>query len=72
MVAEVARAVFGHAGCAAGDVTEVTAALQGALAQDPAGGRRRCEVRFQARNGELQVTVSFDGGSTWRMSRPLP
>jgi hypothetical protein len=72
MVAEVARAVFGHAGCAAGDVAEVTAAFQDALAKNAAGGRRRCEVRFQARDGELEVTVSFDGGSKWRMSRRLP
>jgi hypothetical protein len=72
MVAEVARAVFGHAGYAAGDVAEVTAALQGALAKGAAGGRRRCDVRFQAHAGELQVTLLFDGGSAWRTSRPLP
>jgi hypothetical protein len=72
MVAEVARAVFGHAGCAAGDVAEVTAALQSALAKGAAGGRRRCDVRFQAHAGELQVTLSFDGLSEWRTSRPLP
>ena len=72
MVAEVARAVFGHAGYSAEAVAELTAALQSALGKGAAGGRRRCDVRFQARAGELQVAVSFDGGSEWRTSRSLP
>lgn len=72
MLAEVSRAVFGHAGYSPEAVTEWTLVLQGALSTGAAAGPRPCTVRFQAHGSELEVVVSFAGGGEWRTSRPLP
>jgi len=72
MLAEVAHAIFGHVGYAADASGELTSALSGAFAEAAAAGARRCRLRFEARQGELTLAISCDGGSDWQTSRPLP
>lgn len=71
MLVAVARAVFTHVGYPAEATGELTAALRSAVIETTSAGRR-CAVRFHAREGELQMMVSCDGGGEWRASRPLP
>jgi hypothetical protein len=71
MLAEVARAVFVHVGYSAEATGELTAALRSAVIETTSA-KRRCAVRFEAGAGQLQMTVSCDGGGEWRASRPLP
>ena len=71
MLAEVARAVFAHVGLAADAARELTSELNGALLKAAANGAQRCDLRFEARSGQLQIVVSC-GGSEWRTSRALP
>jgi hypothetical protein len=52
-------------------VAELTTALSAALSGGGARGRR-CDVRFVARNGELQIVVACAGAAEWRTKRPLP
>ena len=71
MLAEVAHAVFAHVGLTAAAAGELRSELNGALSKAAANGPRRCDLRFEARSGQLQIVVSC-GGSEWRTSRPLP
>ena len=71
MLVEVARAVFVHVGYSAEAAGELTAALRSAVIET-ATTDRPCVVRFEARAGQLRMTVSCDGGGEWRVSRPLP
>jgi hypothetical protein len=72
MIGEVMTVVLGHAGYAAPTIDELTGVVHGVLAQRTATGRRRCDVRFQAKAGELQIVVARAGAAEWRTSRPLP
>jgi len=72
MLSELCRAVLGHVGYGAPAIKELTQALSGALPQDGAKSGRRCDVRFVARGGELQIVVACTGAAEWRTTRPLP
>ena len=72
MLSEVAHAVLAHVGLAKPAVDELSRALRGALADGVAAGRRRCDVRFVAHHGDLQIVVVFDGGGRWETTRPIP
>jgi hypothetical protein len=78
MLGDVVTAVLGHVGYAAPAIEELTTVLRGVLADGAASGRRRCDVRFQARAsrpgqaGELQIVVARAGSAEWRTTRPLP
>ena len=72
MLAELTRTVLGHVGCASPAIEAVTGQLSAALAARAANGRRRCEVRFRARAGELEIVVAGTGGPGWRTTCPLP
>jgi hypothetical protein len=65
-------AVLGHVGYGAPAIAELTQAVSGALPQDGATTGRRCDVRFVARGGELQIVVACPGAAEWRTRRPLP
>ena len=71
MLAELARAVLGHVGCAHGAIDTLTGQLGVQLAERAANGRRRCEVRFRARGGELKIVVAGAGRPDWRTTCPL-
>ena len=72
MLADVAHAVLIHVGLARPAIDELSRALRGALTDGAAAGRRRCDVRFLAHAGELQIFVTYDGGARWQTTRPLP
>jgi hypothetical protein len=72
MVADLARTVLGHVGYANSAIAEVSAKLRAALAERLAGGKSRCEVRFRAGAGQLEIIVAGAGRAEWRTTRPLP
>jgi hypothetical protein len=71
MVNALCAAVLGHVGYSAPAIAELTHAVKGAL-PDGAGTGRRCDVRFVAHGGELQIVVACPGAAEWRTTRPLP
>ena len=72
MLAELARAVLGHVGCAHAAIDALTGQLGAQLAERAANGTRRCEVRFRARGRELEIVVAGAGRPEWRTTCPLP
>jgi hypothetical protein len=72
MVADLARTVLGHVGYANAAITEVSATLRSVLAERLAGGKSRCEVRFRAAAGELEIIVAGADRAEWRTTWPLP
>jgi hypothetical protein len=72
MLAEVARALLAHVGYGAAAIEELRGAIRVGLESAPPAGRPRCDVRFQAHSGQLQITIAYAGGEVWRTSRPLP
>ena len=72
MLAELARAVLGHVGCGSAAIDAVTGQLGAQLTERAANGHRRCEVRFRARGGELEIIVAGAGRPDWRTTCPLP
>ena len=72
LIGELVAVVLNHAGYAATTIDELTDLLRGVLAEGAANGQRRCDVRFQAKAGELQIVVARAGVAEWRTTRPLP
>ena len=72
MLGELCTAVLGHVGLGAPAIAELTSALSGAVAKNGANGACRCDVRFVARGGELQIVVACPGAAEWRTTRLLP
>ena len=72
MLAELAGNVLKYVGYDAAAIDELRGAMKQALKAGAANGHRRCDVRFRARSGELQISVACDGSAEWRAARPLP
>jgi hypothetical protein len=72
MLGDVCAAVLGHVGYGAAAIAELRAALSGAVAQRAGNGARRCDIRFVAHGGVLQIVVTCAGAAEWRTTRPLP
>jgi len=72
MLAELTRSVLGYIGYHSSAINALTGQLGAALAERAANGRGRCEVRFLARAGELEIVVVAAGRSDWRTTWPLP
>ena len=72
MIGELLTVVLGHAGYTAPTIAELSAVLRAVLSEGAANGQRRCDVRFQAKAGELQIVVARAGVAEWRTTRPLP
>jgi hypothetical protein len=72
MLAELAGAVYVHAGLDAAAVAELTDSLRGALRAGAAKGHQRCDLRFAVRDATLEIAVAFGGVDQWRTSRALP
>ena len=72
MLGELCTAVLGHVGYTPSAIAELTTALSGAVSTHAGNGAPRCDVRFVARGGELQIVVSRPGAVEWRTTRPLP
>jgi hypothetical protein len=72
MLAELARTVLGYVGYAASAVDALSSELRTALVERAANGQRRCEVRFVAHAGQLEIVVLASGRPDWRTTWPLP
>ena len=72
MVVEVARTVLGQCGYATSAIDALTGELGAALAERVSEGRRRCDVRFRAEAGQLEIVVAGAGRPEWRTTWPLP
>jgi hypothetical protein len=72
MLAELARTVLGHVGYASSAIDALSSELRLALTERAANGQRRCEVRFIAHAGELQIVVAGADRPDWRTTWPLP
>jgi hypothetical protein len=72
MLTDVAAAVLAHVGYHGEGLTEVKAALRGALAGSVAGRRPRFELAFRAHAGQLQIVVSCGGRPEWRTTLAVP
>ena len=72
MLAEVAGTVLKYVGYQPAAIDELRDALKQALSAGVSNGQSRCDVRFRAHSGELQITVSYAGRTEWRTTRPLP
>jgi hypothetical protein len=72
MVAELARTVLGHVGYAHSAIDALSSELRAALAVHLSGAKRRCEVRFRAGAGQLEIVVAGADRAEWRTTWPLP
>ena len=72
LLTDVLQAVFTHVSLAPHVAGELTGVVRGVIAEGEADGHHRCDVRFEARGGQLEVAVSFAGAAPWRTTRPLP
>jgi hypothetical protein len=72
MLTDVAAAVLGHLGYTGERLAAITAVLRDALAAGAAPRRRRCDVTFRARGGELEIVVSGSGHPEFRTTLALP
>ena len=72
MLADLTRCVLGHVGYHSSAIDALAGELGAALTERAASGGRRCEVRFVARGGELQIVVAAAGRPDWRATWPLP
>lgn len=67
LLEDLAEHVFKHVGCSTEHVEALSGALERAFAPRE-GGHGRCDIQFRAREGELEVLVSSDGGRVWQTS----
>ncbi len=72
MLAELARTVLGQLRYQSSAIDALSGELRAALTERAANGQRRCEVRFVAHAGQLQIVVSAAGRPDWRTTWPLP
>jgi hypothetical protein len=70
MLGELCAAVLGHVGYAAPAIAELNRELRDAITRGNSAGR--CDVRFVAHDGELQIVVARVGAGEWRTTRRLP
>jgi hypothetical protein len=72
MVADLARTLLGHVGYAGSAIDALTGQLRSVLAERVSDGIRRCQVRFRAEAGHLEIIVSGANRADWRTTWPLP
>jgi hypothetical protein len=72
MLAELTRCVLGYVGYQSSAIDALAGQLGAALRERSADGGHRCEVRFSARAGALEIVVAAEGRPDWRTTWPLP
>jgi hypothetical protein len=72
MLADLTGTLLGQVGFPVADIQPLIAEVRAAVTGRSADGTRRCEVRFRAEGGALEITVTGAGGAEWRTTRPLP
>jgi hypothetical protein len=71
LLGDLAAQVLGYAGCTRQELPELAGALEQA-AEESAVGVRRCDVRFRAQNGTLEILVSSNAVGIFRISQAIP
>jgi len=69
---DVIASILRHAGYDGKASADISQELRRALADGVQRGGHRCDVKFEAADGKLLISVKFDRGSDWRTSRALP
>jgi hypothetical protein len=72
MLADLTRCVLGHVGYQSSAIDALSGQLGAALSERAASGEHRCEVRFVAHAGALEIVVAAAGRPDWRATWPLP
>ena len=72
LVEDLAASVFRHVGCAQEHVEGLRDALEQAAEPGASGGARRCDIQFRARNGDLEVLITSNGGRVWQTKILIP
>ena len=72
MLSDLTGTLLAYVGFTPAAAAELRTALRTALTDGRSNGRQRCDVKFQARSGQLLITVAYDGGAEWRTTRALP
>ena len=69
MLQDLSAIVFKYVGYDAGRADALVADLRTALS---ACGPAHCDVRFEARDGALRISVTSAGGRAWETTHTLP
>lgn len=69
LLGDLATHVLAHVGTSKDRLPELARLLQKAASQGAAGSR--CDVRFQAQPGRLEIVVSSNGGRLWQATVPI-
>jgi hypothetical protein len=72
MLTELAGRLLGRLGYGDPDVADVVASIGAELDRGELGRADGRLLEFSTRDGQLQIVMSFAGGRTWRLARPLP
>ena len=72
MLGELTGTVLKYVGYQPAAIDELRGAIKQALSAGASNGQGRCDVRFRAQQGQLVITVAYDGRDEWRTTRPLP
>ena len=72
LLKDLIQAVLTHVSFAPAAVDELSGTLRTELARGAANGKHRCDVRFQAHGGQLDIAIGFAGAPPWRTTRRLP
>ena len=72
MMTDVVASILRHSGYDAKTSAEIGQELRRALSDGDQRGGHHCDVKFEAADGKLVISVKFDRGSEWRTSRALP
>ena len=72
MLGDLTGTVLKYVGYEPPAIDELRRAIAHALSAGASNGQRRCDVRFRAQQGQLVISVAYDGHDEWRTTRPLP
>ena len=72
MLGDLVTSVLGYVGYDGAAIAGVVGDVHGAVAGGSDGRGGRCELRFRAGGGELNVSIAHGGIAGWQMTRPLP
>jgi hypothetical protein len=72
MMNDVIASILRHAGYDAKASADIGGELRRALADGVTQGGHHCDVKFQAHDGTLSMSILFDRGSAWHAKRRLP
>ena len=72
MLGDLVTSVLGYVGYDGAAIAGVVRDVRSAVAGGSDGRGGRCELRFRAGGGRLNVSIAHGGVAGWQMTRPLP